>query len=39
MYINLKGIGKIQFVLVLRILLIYKFLNFATVFVKKIKLS
>ena len=30
-----KGIGKIQFVSVLRILLIFKFLNFTAVFTKK----
>ena len=38
MYINLKEIGKIPFVLVLRILLICKFLNF-TAFFTKTKLS
>ena len=40
MYITLKGIGKIPFVSVLRILLICRFLHFTTVFTKKeIKLS
>ena len=34
-YINLKGIGKILFVLVLRILLISKFPNFTDVITKK----
>ena len=35
MYITLKGIGKILFVSVLRILLICKFLNFTAAFTKK----
>ena len=35
MYITLKGIGKILFVSVLRILLISTFLNVATVLTKK----
>ena len=35
LYITLKGIEKILFVLVLRILLICKFLNFAAVFIQK----
>ena len=35
MYITLKGIGKILFVSVLRILLICKFLNFKAAFTKK----
>ena len=35
MYITLKGIGKILFVSVLRILLICKFLNFTAIFTKK----
>ena len=35
MYITLKGIGKIQFVSMLRILLICKFLNFTAAFTKK----
>ena len=39
MYITLKGIGKILFVSVLRILLICKFLNFTAAFTKKDKLS
>ena len=39
MYITLKGIGKILFVSVLRILLICKFRNFTAAFTKKIKLS
>ena len=39
MYITLKGIGKILFVSVLRILLICEFLNFTAAFTKKIKLS
>ena len=39
MYITLKGTGKILFVLVLRILLICKFLNFTADFTKKVKLS
>ena len=39
MYITLKGTGKVIFASVLRILLIYKFLNFAAVFTKTIKLS
>ena len=34
MYINLKGIGKVIFVSVLRILLICKFLNFTVVLTK-----
>ena len=34
MYITLKGIGKILFVSLLRILLICKFLNFTAVFIK-----
>ena len=38
-YITLKGIGKVLFVSVLRILLICKFLKFTTVFTKKIKVS
>ena len=37
--VSLKKIGKIIFVLVLKILLICKFLNFTVVFNKKIKLS
>ena len=39
MYLSLKGIGKILFVSVLRILLICKTLNFTTAFTKKIKVS
>ena len=39
MYITLKGIGKIIFVLVLRILLTCKFLNFTAAFPPKFKLS
>ena len=39
MYITLKGIGKILFVSVLKILLICKFLNFTVVVIKKIKIS
>ena len=35
MYITLKEIGKILFVLVLRILVICKFVNFTTVFTEK----
>ena len=35
MYITLKGIGKILFASVLRILLLCKFLNFTTVFIKR----
>ena len=35
MYITSKRIGKILFVLVLRILLIFKFLNFTALFTKK----
>ena len=35
MYITLKGIGKILFASVLRTLLICKFLDFTTVFIKK----
>ena len=35
MYITLKGIGKIIFVLVVRIFLICKFLNFTSAFTKK----
>ena len=35
MYLSLKGIGKILFVSVLRILLICKFLNFTAAFTKK----
>ena len=35
-YMTLKGIGKILFVSVLRILLICKFLNFTAVFTKKL---
>ena len=35
MYVTLRGIGKILFVSVLRILLICKFLNFTAVFTKK----
>ena len=38
MYMSFKGIGKILFVSVLRILLICKFLNFLVTFTKKIKL-
>ena len=38
-YITLKGIGKILFVSVLKILLICKFLNFTVVVIKKIKIS
>ena len=37
MYITLKRIGKISSVLVLRILLICKFLNFTAIFTKKKK--
>ena len=39
MYLSLKGIGKILFVSVLRILLICKTLNFTAAFTKKIKVS
>ena len=39
MHIILKGIEKMLFVLVLRILLICRFLNFTTTFTKKIKSS
>ena len=39
MYITLKGIGKILFISVLRILLICKFLRFTPPSLKKIKLS
>ena len=39
MYITLKGIGKILFVSVLRILLICKTLNFTATFTNKIKVS
>ena len=35
MYTTLKGVGKILFVLVLKTLLICKFLNFTTVFTRK----
>ena len=35
MYITSKRIGKILFVLVLRILLIFKFLNFTALLTKK----
>ena len=37
--IHLKGIGKILFGSVLRILLICKYLNFTTVFIKKVTIS
>ena len=39
MYITFKDIGKFLFLVVLKILLICKFLNFTTAFTKKIKLS
>ena len=39
MYMSLKGIGKTLFVLVLRILLICKTLNFTATFTNKIKVS
>ena len=39
MYMSLKGIGKILFVSVLRILLICKTLNFTATFTNKIKVS
>ena len=39
MYLSLKGIGKILFVSVLRILLICKTLNFTATFTNKIKVS
>ena len=39
MYIILKGIAKIQFISILKILIIFKFLNFTAFFTKKIDLN